>query len=242
MDWFENWFDSPFYKILYNNRDDREAQKFTDQLICYLTPPAGSSMLDIACGEGRFSLQLAEKGYDVTGIDISANSIEHAKTHETNHLHFYVQDMRFPFYINYFDFAFNFFTSFGYFKYDRDHRMAARSFAGALKKGGILVIDYFNYKNVLKSMVNAADVEREEITFHITKKFERKHIIKDIKFTDQQNIARHFTESVATFSLEDFVEMFSAAGLTLIETFGDYQLAPYHPEDTPRMIMIFKKH
>src|ERR1700761_2297077 len=119
-DWFENWFGSPFYKILYQNRDELEAQAFVETLIDYLQPFPGSRMLDIACGEGRYAVQLAEKNYDVTGIDISRISIEKAKAYEDEHLHFFVQDMRFPFYINYFDYAFNFFTSFGYFTHTRD--------------------------------------------------------------------------------------------------------------------------
>lgn len=242
MDWFENWFGSPFYKILYQNRDENEARKFADELICYLQPPAGCRMLDIACGEGRFAIHLAEKGYDVTGIDISAASIDNAQRSEADNLHFYVQDMRFPFYINYFDFAFNFFTSFGYFKYDRDNRMAARAFAAGLKKGGTLVIDYLNFKNVLKNMVAEATVQREDITFHIKKRFERKHIIKDIRFKDCEGVDRNYTESVATFSLEDFTKMFSEAGMSLVQTFGDYTLAPFDAESSPRMIMVFKKN
>lgn len=242
MDWFENWFGSPFYKMLYQNRDENEARRFTDELICYLQPPAGCRMLDIACGEGRFAIHLAEKGYDVTGIDLSTASIESAQAHEAGNLHFYVQDMRFPFYINYFDFAFNFFTSFGYFKYDRDNRMAARAFAAGLKKGGTLVIDYLNFKNVLKNMVSEATVQREEITFNIKKRCDRNHIIKDIDFTDCDGIPRHYTETVATFSLEDFVKMFTDAGMTMVETFGDYSLAPFDAESSPRMIMVFKKN
>lgn len=241
MDWFENWFGSPFYKILYQNRDECEAHDFTVELINHIKPAAGSSMLDIACGEGRFAIHLAEMGYDVTGIDISPSSIEHAKAHEAGNLHFYVQDMRFPFYINYFDFAFNFFTSFGYFKYDRDNRMAARAFAGALKKGGILVIDYLNYRKVLKGMVTEANIERGGINFHIKKRIENKHILKDIEFVDQEGFPRQYTEKVATFSLEDFRVMFADAGMTMLETFGDYKLGPYDAEESTRMIMIFKK-
>lgn len=242
MDWFENWFGSPFYKILYQNRDDQEARKFTDELICYLQPAAGARMLDIACGEGRFSIHLAEKGYDVTGIDISGASIEHAKTYENDKLHFYVHDMRFPFYINYFDFAFNFFTSFGYFKYDRDNRMAAKSFTAALKPGGVLVIDYLNYRNVLRNMVSEATIQRGDITFYIKKRFENKHIIKDISFTDTENTPRHYVEKVATFSLEEFTDMFARYGMTLTKTFGDYKLNEYDPEESPRLIMVFKKN
>lgn len=241
MDWFEKWFDSPFYKILYQNRDEREAQEFVETLLAHLQPPAGSRMLDIACGEGRFARQLAEHGYDVTGIDISHASIENAIASEQDNLHFYVQDMRFPFYINYFDFAFNFFTSFGYFRYQRDHQMAARSFAASLKPGGTLVVDYLNLEQVLSQLVPEDVVHRGSYTFHISRRYEHKHIIKDIQFKDADNRQRHFTESVAGFTLEDFTTMFGHAGMTLEAAYGDYKLSAYDALTSPRMIMIFKK-
>jgi SAM-dependent methyltransferase len=240
-DWFENWFGSPFYKILYQNRDELEAQAFVQNLINYLQPLPGSRMLDIACGEGRYAVQLAEQGYDVTGIDISRISIEKAKAHENDNLHFYVQDMRFPFYINYFDYAFNFFTSFGYFAHARDHSMAAKAFASALKKGGILVIDYLNYEHLLANLVPEETVQRGSYTFQIKRKLENNHVLKTISFTDADNKPRQYTESVATFKLGEFINIFKPAGLSLINTFGDYQLKAYHPIDSPRMIMIFKK-
>ncbi len=237
----ENWFGSPFYKILYQNRDDFEAQEFVENLLEYLQPPPGSAMLDIACGEGRFGKQLAEHGFDVTGIDISHESIETAKAFESGNLQFFVHDMRFPFYINYFGYAFNFFTSFGYFQHDRDHALAARSFAAALKNNGILVIDYLNFEQVLANFVPHENIQRGNYLFNIKRKIERKHIIKEISFLDAQKKQRHYTESVAAFSLADFIKMFKSTDLSLINTFGDYQLSSYHPIDSPRLIMIFKK-
>src|SRR3989442_1504176 len=120
-DWFERWFSSPYYRILYQHRDELEAEEFVGHLVEYLQPLPESRMVDIACGEGRFSIELAERGFDETGIDLSHTSIEIAKAHESEHVRFFVHDMRMPFYINYFDYAFNFFTSFGYFTYVRDH-------------------------------------------------------------------------------------------------------------------------
>lgn len=241
MDWYENWFGSPYYRILYQNRDENEAQEFIENLLGNLQPVEGCKMLDIACGEGRFARQLAEHGFDVTGIDISNSSIESAVAFEQENLHFYVQDMRFPFYINYFDFAFNFFTSFGYFKYDRDHRLAAKSFAAALKPGGILVIDYLNHEQVRVNLVPQETIERGSYSFRIHRRLERNHIIKDIDFKDVNKHPRHFTESVAIFSLVQFTDMFSNAGMELVNTFGDYQLSPYLESVSPRMIMVFKK-
>ena len=241
MNWFENWFGSPFYKILYQNRDEQEAQEFVENLLDYLKPPCGCDMLDIACGEGRFAKQLAEHDFDVVGIDISHPAIEIAKAYEDDKLHFYVQDMRFPFYINYFDFAFNFFTSFGYFKHNRDHKLAAKSFAAALKQDGILVIDYLNYEYVKQHMKAEQTIQRGSYTFMVKKSIVRKHIIKHISFTDADKKHREFTESVAGFTLADFVSMFEEAGMALMSTFGDYKLNTYKEAESPRMIMIFKK-
>jgi hypothetical protein len=50
MEWFKNWFDSPYYHLLYSNRDAIEAQKFIDQLLDFLQPSANARMLDLACG------------------------------------------------------------------------------------------------------------------------------------------------------------------------------------------------
>src|SRR3954449_2448025 len=76
--WFKEWFNSPYYHQLYFNRDMSEAAAFIDKLITHLKPAPGSTMLDVACGKGRHSLQLANKGFDVTGIDLSEDSIQEA--------------------------------------------------------------------------------------------------------------------------------------------------------------------
>jgi len=241
VDWFESWFGSAYYHILYEHRDEIEAQAFVDELIHYLQPLPGSSMLDIACGEGRYSVQLAEHGYDVTGIDLSYASIRKAKEHENDMLHFYVHDMRMPFYINYFDYAFNFFTSFGYFAHERDHLLAAKSFAGSLKKGGMLVIDYLNKEQVYAKLVPSETVIREGMEFRLKRQLKDHHFIKDIYFTDADGKERHYSERVAAFTLSEFIQLFKKAGLSLVSTFGDYKLNSYNPLESPRMIMVFKK-
>lgn len=240
-DWYENWFSSAYYPILYGNRDENEAERFVNALIEHLKPPKGSKMLDIACGEGRFAFQLEEHGHDVTGIDLSYKSILTAKEQENEHLHFYVHDMRYPFYINYFDYAFNFFTSFGYFGTERDHLMAAKSFARGLKKGGTLVVDYLNATYTINNLVAEETIEKQDYTFRITKNVVEDHIIKDIRFNSLQGEPLHYAERVAAFTLNNFEEIFSKAGLTLTETFGNYRLEPFDELTSPRLIMIFKK-
>ncbi len=240
-DWYENWFSSKYYSILYQDRDETEAEQFIERLVAHLQPKQNSKMLDIACGEGRHAIQLVEHGYDVTGIDLSYKSILKAKEAEGDNLHFYVHDMRFPFYMNYFDYSFNFFTSFGYFDKKRDHEMAAKSFARGLKKGGILVVDYLNANFVLNNLVTEAVIEKEEYTFNITKSVVDKHIIKDIRFKDTEGKDLHYAERVAAFTLTDFLEIFGKANLTLVDSFGDYHLNKYDEQNSPRLVMVFQK-
>jgi len=111
--WFKDWFNSPYYHQLYQHRDDSEAMQFVKKMISFLHPNPNSRMLDVACGKGRHSKALADMGFDVTGIDLSSESIAEAKKSEADNLHFYEHEMRLPFWINYFEFAFNLFTSFG---------------------------------------------------------------------------------------------------------------------------------
>src|ERR1700740_139961 len=101
MSWFSDWFNSPYYHLLYQHRDEDEASLFIHSLIRHLQPPAGAKMLDVACGKGRHSKALADMGFDVTGIDLAADSIREAKKFESDQLHFYQHDMRLPFWINY---------------------------------------------------------------------------------------------------------------------------------------------
>ena len=109
-EWFEDWFDSPYYHLLYKNRDYSEAESFIDNLISFLKPEEGSRFLDLGCGKGRHSIYLNKKGFDVTGIDLSENSIAAAKEFENEQQNFYVHDMRKLFRTNYFDCVVNLFT------------------------------------------------------------------------------------------------------------------------------------
>ncbi|MFT3681496.1 MAG: class I SAM-dependent methyltransferase [Ferruginibacter sp.] len=240
--WFKDWFNSPYYHQLYFNRDEREAAAFIDKLIDYLHPASGASMLDVACGKGRHSIHLAEKNFDVTGIDLSEDSIAEALQHETGNLHFYRHDMRLPFWINYFDFAFNFFTSFGYFNTRREHDNAIRTIAQSLKNNGCFVMDYLNVHYAEDHLVHQFDKEIDDINYFITKWFDETHFYKKIVVEDERlKEPLIYTEKVAKFSLGDFTEMFAYQGLQIQEVFGDYNFSSYDVKKSPRLLMIAKK-
>jgi ubiquinone/menaquinone biosynthesis C-methylase UbiE len=241
-EWFNQWFDSPYYHELYFNRDQQEATAFIEALVKHLKPPAESRMLDVACGRGRHSMTLAEGAFHVTGIDLSYQSIIAAKAAEQENLEFFQHDMRLPFRINYYDYAFNFFTSFGYFRTRREHDAAIRTIARSLHLDGILVIDYLNTHYSEAHLVHETDVTSGAFNFHITKWMDETHFYKKIEVEhDQFTVPHIYTEKVSKFSLGDFTEMLAFQGMQIQEVFGDYQFGPYHVRKQPRMIMIAKK-
>lgn len=241
--WYKEWFNSHYYHLLYDHRDEEEALQFINRLIDYLQPMKGCSMVDIACGKGRHSKALADRGFDVTGIDLSAASIAEAKLKEEAHLHFYQHDMRLPFWINYFQYAFNFFTSFGYFKTQREHDNAIRTIAQSLVPDGLFVIDYLNVHYSEDRLEKSLTIQKEEVTFHITKWQDERFFYKQIQVTDDNSLSlKHLnTERVAKFSLGDFTEMLAYQDMQVQEVFGDYQLGRYDVRKSPRMIIIAKK-
>ena len=240
--WYKEWFNSPFYHKLYFERDDNEARAFITKLIDHLKPPPHSLMLDVACGKGRHSKILASLGYVVTGIDISPDSIAYAKQFEKDNLDFYVHDMRLPFRGNYFDYAFNFFTSFGYFKTRREHDDAIRTIANSLKRGGYFVIDFLNVHYAEDHLVHDEIKITGATEYHIHRWDDEDHFYKKITVKDPAAPAPvEYTEKVTKFTLGDFTDMLSFRGLQVLEVYGDYLFNPYHVRQTPRLIIIAQK-
>jgi len=199
-------------------------------------------MLDVACGKGRHSIQLASSGFDVTGIDLSEDSIREAKEFETERLHFFLHDMRLPFWINYFDYAFNFFTSFGYFNTRRENDNAIRTIAQAIKSQGYFVMDYLNVHYAEEHLVHKSNIEIDEVNYYITKWFDETHFYKKIVVEDDSlDEPLEYIEKVNKFNLGDFTDMFAYQGLQIQEVFGDYKFAGYNVTKSPRLIMIAEK-
>ena len=240
--WYKDWFNSPFYHKLYFERDDKEASAFILKLIEHLKPAPGSYVLDVACGRGRHSRILAEKGFIVTGIDISFDSIAFAKKFEKDNLEFYQHDMRLPYRVNYFDLTFNFFTSFGYFKTRRENDDAIRTIANGLKPNGIFVIDYLNVHYSEDHLIHNEVKTIKGTTYEIHRWHDETHFYKKIIITDPLLLQPlDYTEKVSKFSFGDLNDMLGYHGLQVQEVFGDYRLGSYDVRSKPRLIIVAKK-
>ncbi|WP_310993630.1 class I SAM-dependent methyltransferase [Aequorivita marina] len=235
--WFVSWFNTPYYHILYKDRNHREAAVFMNTLTNHLNLNKNDTILDLACGRGRHAKYLYRQGFDVTGVDLSEESIEYAKQYEKPRLHFDVHDMCLP-YPKKFDAVFNLFTSFGYFKDEIDNLRTIKAIKAELKPNGYGVIDFLNTDLAIANLVPSEIKKVDDIVFQIEKYVEDGYIVKNIRFTDQGK-DYFYVERVKALTLADFQAYFKEAGVELSNVYGNYKLERFNKETSERLILIF---
>ena len=141
-EWWASYFDDQYLKeyepLFALERDRREAARLME----ILALPSGSRILDVPCGQGRHAHLLAEAGFDVDGLDYSAELLAIARKRGVGKTLRYTRgDMRkLPArWTDRFDAVVNLFTSFGFFVDPRDDATVIAEMARVLKPGGILV-------------------------------------------------------------------------------------------------------
>jgi SAM-dependent methyltransferase len=240
-EWFADWFDSPYYHILYGHRDQSEAEFFLRNLINKYQPKPNASIIDLACGKGRHSIFLNSLGFDVTGVDLSNESIRAANAFANQTLHFEVGDLRSLKSTKSFDFALNLFTSFGYFEDLDTDLQVIQNIHQLLEPEGIFLIDFFNAHKVIQHLVQAETIERQGIQFHISRKVEHGKILKNIAFEHQGN-AHQYQELVQALTQKDFENLLNAANFKIIDCFGAYDLSSFNSQSSDRLILIAQKY
>ncbi len=239
-EWFADWFDSAYYHLLYQNRDEEEAKAFINRLVEYLDLEKNDRVLDLPCGKGRHAVHLNALGFETVGADLAPQSIEKAQVYANEHLSFAVHDMRKPLEKDGFDAVFNLFTSFGYFEDDQDNFRAIDAMATNLKDGGVFVMDFMNVPKVVANLVPEEEKTVGDVTFKLKRQVIDGFIVKDIAFEDKGKSYR-FQERVQAFSMDDFKGYFEHAGLKLRKVFGNYALNDYDEQSSDRMIFVLDK-
>lgn len=144
--WWAEYFDSryltEFDPLLSAERSRHEVAR-----LCELLGeiPAGARLLDVGCGQGRHAALLAEAGFDVTGLDYSADLIALATKAAARHRGavptYRRGDMRkLPAnWTRRFDAVVNLFTSFGFFDRAEEDAAVVAGISRVLKPGGLFV-------------------------------------------------------------------------------------------------------
>ncbi|MDZ7690521.1 MAG: class I SAM-dependent methyltransferase [Balneolaceae bacterium] len=241
MNWFEEWFDSSLYEKLYANRDKEEAKQLIDLLEETLNLSGCSHLLDLGCGRGRHAISLAERGYNVTGIDLSRQAIETARAKATENgldITFHVRDMRFPL-PRTFDAIVNLFTTFGYFESDEENGHVLDSVVEMLEPGGVFVLDYMNAQKVRRTYRSTDHGQFRDIEFQVNRYINNGTIIKDIEFEGGPiEGTKQYSERVKLYDLNWFEREFAERNLTIDHLYGDYKGSKFDAKASPRLMIV----
>jgi SAM-dependent methyltransferase len=268
MSWYQHWFSDALYMELYAHRDTAEARQAVDlfETVTGLGPNGMGStlpqpdpdrhqnaalpiqtdfllpaalMLDLACGTGRHSFELARRGYRIAAADLSPMLLAAAarKTRRYREQLWLVRaDMRRLPFTKCFGAVLQLFTAFGYFPSDAANEEVITGVRSVLLPGGWYMLDFLNASAIASTL----EARTEQRTLHGCVVQERSirdgRVEKRIRITGNDRDAE-FTESVRLFSLSDFETMFTRNGFTLAEVRGNYDGTPYDA-DAPRCIMF----
>ncbi|MFN4298724.1 MAG: class I SAM-dependent methyltransferase [Thermaurantimonas sp.] len=239
-DWFKIWFDTEYYHILYNHRDEQEAKEFITNLCKRIKLPPYAHVLDLACGRGRHARILAEHAWLVTGLDISTSSIQFAVEQGTPKIQYFVHDMRQPYGHQVYDAVFNLFTSFGYFDTLDDHILTLKNIEKSLKSGGYFVFDFLNARAVKEGVIPNQTIEISGIRFEISRFIENEKVVKQIVVNDSGRIYTFF-ERVQLFDATLLQNLITQVGLEIKALYGNIKLHSFDETTSPRVIIIAKK-
>ncbi|QNR24636.1 SAM-dependent methyltransferase [Croceimicrobium hydrocarbonivorans] len=236
--WYEQWFNTRFYHMLYQHRDEQEAQDFIDILFSRLQPQSDWHILDLACGRGRHARYIHQKGMEVTGLDLADANIEFAAQYLEDKLHFQVADMRQDLGTKRFDLILNLFTSFGYFDQWEENLKAMQRIKQALKPGALLLIDFLNVEKVCEDLIPSEQRNIEGHEFQIERRIEGGKIVKEIFLKEPDGKKHRFKEEVWALSLQEFQALFRESGLQILDIFGSYNLANFEARQSERLILL----
>jgi SAM-dependent methyltransferase len=244
--WFEKWFSSKLYLEIYKHRDLTDAQNLINLIQRQININPAPKVLDVCCGEGRHSIELAKRGYDVTGFDLSKFLINKANENSVQSkekdlkVKFLIKDMRnFNFYSS-FDIAVNLFSSFGYFQNDTDNYKVIRNISESLKQGGWFIFDFLNSYYLKKNLVPVSKSRIGKISVLQKRRIENKFIIKDIIIKKNKK-ELFFNETVKLYNLKDFKRIFGIYGFKIKKIFGDYYGNKFNLKSS-RLIIFAQKN
>jgi len=150
-EWWRSWF-GPGYLALYDDYLAERTPVEIDRLEALLAARPPLRILDLPCGQGRHAIELARRGYDVTGVDLSPFLLQVAEERaraDGTRVRWLAGDMRQPIAGERFDVVLNLFTSLGYFADEADDRKVVDAAAAMLVPGGRFLLEVINGERLM---------------------------------------------------------------------------------------------
>jgi SAM-dependent methyltransferase len=246
MEWFRDLYNRQIYFDLYAQADTQLALQEVDGMVELLGLAPGSRVLDVCCGYGRHAIELAKRGHQVTGVDLSPLQIEAARENAQAagvEVDFVVGDAREMGYREAFDVTLNLFTSFGFFEDEADNLAMLASIARASAPGGRLLLDLWNREKQIRDF-RPLEVEERADGVRIEKRWAfdawggRLNWRNQVTFPDGR--VERWEHSIRAYTLVELRQMLEQVGFKLERVYGAFDGRAY-TLDAPQMVLVARK-
>jgi SAM-dependent methyltransferase len=194
-------------------------------------PPA---CLDLCCGFGRVGLELARRGFSVTGVDITASYLEAARENAAaeslpaEFIHDDVRSFKCP---GAFDIAVNLYNSFGYFEDPAHDRLFVKNAFDSLIRGGVFFIETQGKELAVRDFTESEWFHRAG--FFVLTEYEALDSWGAIKNT-WRLIPEHGSGDIAEktfvhrlYAASELRALLLETGFQHVELYGDWDERPY---------------
>ncbi len=240
-------FFGPGYLSEYGHLSPERTRSEVDFIEKTLRLDPGARILDCPCGHGRHAIELARRGYAVTGQDLNAFFLDEAKkaAREADaKVTWRKGDMRRP-PKGPFDAAFNLYTSFGYFADEADDQLTLDATARVLRSGAVFVLDIQNrdrmvrmWQQAWRDWTRATDgsVVTTERTFDMVRGRVDERRVRMWRDREHEEVST----SLRAYAASELAVMLARAGLRLRHAFGGYDGVPLTPA-AQRCILVAER-
>jgi SAM-dependent methyltransferase len=233
-EWWRDVFDRPTFLQLYERADLERGGTQVSQALALLDLRPPARILDVCCGYGRHAVELARRGFQVTGVDLSEVQVRRAVQHATavgmRAVAFVVGDARALPVRGPFDAAINMFLSFGYFATDAESQAMLDGIGRVLRPGGRLLIDFWNREHEIRAFQPTVVDRRDDDILEIEDwSFDplagRLNWVNTVIFPDGRREAWRY--SIRAYTAAEVRAMLEAAGFRLTGLYGSLAGDPY---------------
>jgi SAM-dependent methyltransferase len=243
-EWFHEFFEQDYFRKTPEQIDtiiDKSVPQ-VEFLIDVLELSPNHRILELCCGYGRHAINLARRGYNVTGFDLCQRALKLArqKSQEENlKTHLVRGDIRALPFKRGFDRIYNLFA-FGYFENDYEILKVLGGASSSIKPGGRLLVDAINGPRILRDFVESAREEEAERYILQERTYDKEtrrlrsewtFIYKDTGETNKHTIVERLC------SVNELVSMIDSVGLRTLNIYGDFDKSEYN-EDSKRIIVV----
>ena len=231
--------------VMFSKERFEKASAEVDQFLRLLKLKSGAAVLDLCCGPGRHSIELARRGFQVTGVDRTRNYLLRARAaaaKEKLDLELVRADMRQFRRLRAFDAVLNLFTAFGYFRNPADDVRVLKNVYASLKPGGVFLLDLMSKERLAKIFEPRAWHRESDGTIIL----EERRLEDDFSWVENRwtmiRKGRMRTRAIShrLYSATELRALLKQVGFSRIHAFGNFEGRPYD-QDATRLVLLARK-